>query len=100
MLSARLLWQAKADVHCLDLTHSLEDMLLCAISACNDVCLPILQVSDGLMETQVIGIAIRKAVTSGRALAISPWHPARLTVHLTQHPQQSTARGAGWGSVL
>ena len=64
---------AKADMHCSDVTRSLGDMLLCVISACNDGCLSILQVSDSLTEW-MIRKAVKKAVTSGRAWASSPRH--------------------------
>lgn len=73
---------AKADVHCLNLTRSLGDTLLRVISACNNVCLSVLQVSDSLGEW-MIRKAVRKAVTSGRAWASSPRHwgwPATHTV--------------------
>lgn len=86
-------------MHRLDLTYSLGDELLCVISACNDVCLSILQVSDSLAEQGMIQEAIRKASTAGGALAISPPHRAR-PIHAAQllagKAEHSTGGRQGW----
>lgn len=90
-------------MHRLDLTYSLGDELLCVISACNDVCLSILQVSDSLAEQGMIQKAIRKASTAGGALAISPPHRVR-PIHTAQllagKAEQSTAPAAGRAGCL